>query len=280
MSRFSLGILAALALASAPSRAAAQVFLYEDWSGGAISPNRWRGGVPFLGFDSGLESQRAVRGGQLVMSVRQAADAAGAGRAAMNVLELAEPAAVTTLRARLNVREFTLGPTCAPGSPGGSEVDVLLILTTFKDGAPTATGDRTNDVVAGVFAFRGQDPNNQNGPDALNVHGIVFKCGDAACAQFAGIAGAREAHVGVVATGTPFRPRVTWDEAGDRFLFGLDDSADVPIDYGALGVTDTAAPGKHLAALAVSASSAGCWNNASVKAAFDEIRTNVPAIVP
>jgi len=264
--------LAVLALALGPTEAAAQIFLYEDWSGSAISPNRWRGGVPFLQFDSGLESRRAMRAGQLVMSMRQATDATGVGRPGMNLLEIADPGPVTSLRARLSVQRYTARAGCDTSK---SEVNAALLLSKFKDGAPTAPGDRTNDVVATVFAFN-------PGHTPLTVHGLVFKCGDAACASFVSI-GIGEVHLGDVAVGAQFRPRVTWDEAGDQFLFGLNNGPDVPINYGAVGVTDATAAGKDLAAIAVTASSAGCstgTNVASVKAAFGEIRTNVPTIVP
>jgi hypothetical protein len=216
--------LAVLALALGATEAGAQIFLYEDWSGSAISPNRWRGGVPFVPTDTVRESERDIRNGQLFMSVREATGATGVGHAGMNLLEIADPTDVTTLRARLTIRQLTVRAGCPTGPTvtNPSEVEAVLLHSKFKDGAPTDSGDRTNDVIGAIFAFRNTE---RGSATTLDVRGFVSKCGDPACTVFASI-GVGEVSLGTVAVGAAFRPRVTWDEAGDQFLFGLNNGPD------------------------------------------------------
>lgn len=270
--------LLAIAVFAARDWAAAQepLAVYEDWSSNGIRPDRWRGGLPFAGHDSGLGSRRFVTlASRLVMQVDQATPPSGEGRAGMNRLEFANPAAVTALEAQLIVQRAKVQAGCPTGPEldiRPSEAEAGIVLSPFNDGSSSGPGDRIGDYLAVVTA--------RNSTEAgRSVFAFWERCDDADCTMFSEPRGSRVV-LGSFTAGSELRIRVAWDPAHDQFLVGLNAEADAPLPYVA---DDSHAAAGLLSGIWVRAGSADCQegtNTGSIRARFRRILTNASAVVP
>jgi hypothetical protein len=280
--RFIVGLTVVLAALSTTRTHAAHedLAVYEDWTGGTvIRGDRWFGGS-----DAGLERRREIQDDKLVMRLRRAGGTAsdvGATGFFSNRLNLARPLTVDALEVEFRVRNVEVTRCDANSTPSLARAAAIDLnrINDLGPGAPRVPGSVAGDHIARVEAFRASNSTARNG--ILAVRGIVFRCNDAGCTSSTVLT---QAPLGEVKRGAPFRLRLVWDQAGHRFLAGLNQHADVPLPYAAdVHRRDPNAPAaliriQHLPANCTAGS--GGPTTADAETEVRQVLTNASALIP
>ena len=200
--------------------------VYEDWSNPSqtIRSDRWRGSED----PGGQEILRKVRNLHLNMRFRLEG-AKNAGNTGFidsaNILGTTNPTQITEMAADAKVKSLTVGE-CAANPTITRARGLRLDMVKFNDGRSTGPNDRTGDYAGRVLVFRDGDSTDAVG--VLRAEGSIHVCDNADCSSRTRKG---TAQLGTTAVGAKFQIRVIWDQAGHRFLFGLDANPDVPKTY-------------------------------------------------
>jgi hypothetical protein len=216
-----------VATAVAGPRPGVALVVYEDWSGGLIRADRWRGAQNF----GGQEVKRVVTSeGELLLRYRrQGARASNTGSASSGLsLQFARSADVHEVEATFTVDSVEI-TACAANNAGSATRarPARLVMQKFNDGSSSGPGDQTGDHQALAQAFRNGSSTDPAG--VLTVEAGIIRCTSASCGTFTSVV---NQPLGTVAVGQTFSLRLRWDEAGDQFLASLDGAAEVTLPYG------------------------------------------------
>jgi hypothetical protein len=199
--------LAAQALLAPSVQAADPLKLYDRFSDKPLDPARWQE----------AERARFIKGGGLHLMQRTwGSDTSDFNLTAFNWSEpFTNPAAITTMRARVNVQ--ALETSACPANGIVADARARLIGGYFNLGTATP-GSMTNDVIAQLRIVRFS--NSTDAPGVLRVQGIASICTSPDCAAAATIGNVVD--LGTVAVGTATTLQLDWDQGGQTFRFTRD----------------------------------------------------------
>jgi len=270
-----LGLAAALGgglLGAAPAHAA--LVLFDDFSGGAISPFRWEGEEGKQSGTTRVEARRVVASGQLRIEAKGYSDNVGntGTGSTRNSLIFVKSGSITDMRATVTPRIATVAACAANTSASVSRARLLGFF--FNAGIPTP-GSEYNDVFAAVQVYRSSTSTDPAG--TLRIQGFVGICTDDNCI---GSTTLGSADLGTVTLNTAVQLELLWDAAHNQFSFQRDSNAFVNVPY---TVADTQPPSYNAKRIEVSNIVANCTatrNSTYSGADFDNIMTNaLPANV-
>lgn len=166
------------------------------------------------------ERVRVIRAGALQLAQRTPVTTlADNGLSFSNWNEnLANPAAVTGLRAKITVN--AVQPAACAANPAPGQARARIVGGFFNVGTPTP-GSQVGDVIAQVRITRFS--NTTDAPGVLRVQGIVSQCTSADCAATTTIGSVVD--LGSVTLGTATSVQMQWDQPNKTFLFGRDNGA-------------------------------------------------------
>lgn len=252
-----------------PAHAVESLALYDNFNNPLIDPNKWFGAEAGLG----AEARRIIQGGALRVFFVAYGNTASNSSLTNSALQLRfiNPAAVTAIKATINVRQSAF--TNCPLNPEPTRVRARLSGAFFNSGTPTP-GDLTNDVIAEVAVQRRGDSTDP--PGVMRVRAFVNRCNDAVCtADLLTLLFFQD--LGSVATGVPATISVQWDQPNHRFIFGFGGSK-VGAPY---AVPDTAPPVLQRKDLNVQHRVPNCTAvprpRGSMDASFDDVFVNASA---
>lgn len=259
-----IAVLGLLALITTSAQALEPFRGYDSFGSAPLDPARW----------TDPERVRSIRGGTLNLMQRQGGSTgadSGASFSGFNE-NLANPAAVTALKAKIAVTSLEVGACTANTAVGQSRA--RIIGSFFNAGTPTP-GSQLGDVLAQVRLTRFS--NSADPVGTLRVQGLVLQCTTADCNGTSIIGNIVD--LGTVTLGTAITVQLQWDQGGKSFLFGRDGAA----FSGAVGYTesDSAAPGLPFKQLSTRLDLPSCQSAprvvGSVEATFDNIAVNKSA---
>ena len=267
-----LGLLLALPMSAGAGHEPFAVF--EDWSSATLRSDRWIGTA-----DPGQELVREVGAGALTMRYRREhlSDVNQGAPFFSSRISAVNPFAIDQFQVTARVRHVEVKGCDANPTP--STVRALAVdFAKFNDLPGGSTpGNATGDYNARIEVLRRSD--SLDPPKVLTVRGIVFRCNVPGCGQVS-VIGLVE--LGQVRVNEKFRLRLIWDEAGGRFLVGLDDGPNVPLPY---VVTTLQPPGNPFATIRIQHLPANCTDAAGGPTVGDatvqvlEVLTNSSAVV-
>jgi hypothetical protein len=204
------GFAALVALASA-AQAIEPFRPYDRFDTPVLDPARWAEG----------ERIRLIKGNALHLMQRTWGLAGSdAGITSVNHnSNLANPATVTALKARIKVNALEANACAANVSAGQSRA--RIVGSFFNVAIPPVPGSQVGDVIVQVRLTR-----VSNSPDpagVLRVQGIASICQSGDCALTATIGNIVD--LGTVAVGTPTVVQYQWDQGGKTFSFSRDGGA-------------------------------------------------------
>jgi len=260
-------MLAALSICAPLAHAVEPFKIYDRFSERPLDPARWAEG----------ERVREIRGAG-VLRLMQRSYGLGGTDAGLQFQSwgsnLANPATVTALRARVNVT--ALETEACPSNPALSQARARIAGTFFNISTNPFPGSLLNDVLAQVRLTR---LSNSPDPDGvLRVQGVVSVCTTADCNSAATVG---LVDLGTVAVGTPTVVQMQWDQGGKTFFFGRDNGAFTgAVSYGTL--PDTSPPGSPFKQLSTRVDLPNCSTappvGALVDVKFDNVQVNQTAL--
>lgn len=253
-----------LALLCAPAHALEPFRTYDNFGSTPLNPALW----------SDSERIRSIKAGALNLMQRQGgANTADTGASFSNFSEnLANPAAVTALRAKITVNAVEANACAANTAVAQSRARIIGGF--FNAGTPTP-GSQLDDVTAQVRLTRLS--NSADPAGTLRVQGLVLHCNSADCVAATTVGNVVD--LGTVTLGQAAVVQLQWDQAGKSFLFARDGGA----FSGAVGYTenDTSSPGVLFRQLSTRLDLPSCQSaprvTGVIDASFDNIAVNKSA---
>jgi len=144
---------------------------------------------------------------------------------------------ITTIQSKVMVKKVEAGKCLTPGADD-TDVEARIGGFFFNTGTPTP-GDATGDVFASIALRRLSSSTSK--PTVLEVVGSAFHYSNASCTTGSDVG--TEQILGTVSTGQWVKLRITWDQAGDRFIFQKGKDPEKNLSYSPL--SDTSAPGSE-----------------------------------
>jgi hypothetical protein len=264
-----LATAAGLALAVAAPSARA-LTLYDDFSGTAISANKWSGEEHTQYGASIAESRRALSTGSVRIEARGYGDKAsnaGTGRV-RNQLTFDNSAVVSEIKATVTPR--TVSFYNCPANTSASQVRFRLIGGFFNAGTPDA-GSYYNDVFAAIQIYRLSNSTDATG--VMKVSGVVFQCTDNSCINSTTLGSVDLTGTGA-AVNTPTDLHVTWDKTNHQFIFQKDADAPQNVTYTVSDGQRATYYGKRMETTSDIANCTALRANAYGGADFDNVYTN------
>lgn len=259
-----LTVLAAAALIAAPAQAQEALRLYDNFGAAPLDPARWGSGERVL----------AIRGGAL--NIMQRTWGLGNVDGAVSFSNWNEtfsnPAAITAIRARINVTAIEVG--ACPASTVLGQSRARIVGGFFNVGTPVP-GSQVGDVIAQVRLTRFSNSTDPAG--VLRVQGIVSQCASVECNQAATIGNIVD--LGTAQVGTPTVVQMRWDQGGKSFFFSRDQGAYA----GSVGyaLPDTSPPSVPFKQLSTRLDLPSCLSGprvaGMVDARFDNVAVNASA---
>jgi hypothetical protein len=246
---FICGLVTILALASIPASAQVTLELYDNFQAKSklLNPIKWFGKEDSNPGVFALESNRQIKTEPLfgfkgvdILNRSYASQGSDNGNsAAYTRLVFVDGSTVSTIQATVLVKKSQ--------ATGCSAVNIFATSPRLRIGggffnagtvAPTP-GDQTNDVFA--FITVGREFGSDNPANVLDIHGQVFRCGDANCSGANIIQIGDIADLGTVKVNKKVKLLVTWDPGADSFVFRVGNNPEVSIVY--TGNDDDFSPG-------------------------------------
>lgn len=257
----------ACALPLAPAFAVEPLTVIDKFSAGPIDPSLWLG----------AERTRAIKNGQLNFVERNYGLTTSDAGALKYVWgdELANPNAITELRAKVTVNALEVDACAANTTPGTSRARVDGSF--FNVGTPLAGSD-TGDVQVQLRAIRTSTSTDPAG--VLRIEGRADQCNSFDCSLYTQLG--TNVQLGTVNVGEAVTLQLQWDRAGKQFVFtrdpGTATAASAAIPY---TVSDTAAPGVPYKEVSVRTDVQNCQSGPRtqgyVDASFDNVAVNKSA---
>lgn len=262
------------AMLSVPSAHAAALVLFDDFSGGAISPYRWYGSESAQYGSSRAESRRAVASGSLRLEAKGYSDNYGnvGTSTTRNALYFVKSPAITDIRATITMRTAT-AQACA-GNPAPTLARARVFGFFFNAGYPQA-GSEYGDVFAQVIVYRAS--NSTDAAGVMQVSANVGICTDDSCI---GSTTVSSLSLGTAALNAPVDVQISWDKAHKQFTFQRNTDTPVSIPY---TYSDLQPPEGNVKRIEVANNLAQCTGSrvfAYSGADFDNIMTNaLPTVI-
>jgi len=219
--------IAVSALMAIPSAHAAALVLFDDFSGGAISPYRWEASETSQYGSTRVESRRAVSSGQLRIEAKGYSDNFGnvGTSTTRNSLVFVKSQSITDIRATITMRTATAQACAGNTSPSLARARVFGFF--FNAGYPQP-GSEYNDVYAQVQVFRAS--NSVDAAGVMQISANIGICTDDSCI---GSTTLSSISLGTTAVNTPVEVQVSWDKAHKQFTFqrNLDTAVSIPYTY-------------------------------------------------
>lgn len=248
-----------------PEPATGVLALYDDFNSGTIDfQNRWT-----IRQEGG--TAREIVAGKLHLAADvQGSTASNSGNTFDgSFLDFKNPDDVTAIRATVVVNEVTATDCAFNPSAGGARV---AIHGTFFNVATPTPGSHVNDMRVEIrilkFSF---DPGQ-----TMSIDGFVHICTNVNCSA---TSNEQFASLGTITPGTPVTLQVTWDEAGNRFLFQRDSESPVSVTY---TESDAASSGAKRKGVFVAGFPENCTSSPPTRGAIDvlidDVFTNAGAV--
>jgi hypothetical protein len=255
--------LAALAAAAGAAHALEPIRSFDSFNTVPIDTTRW----------SDTERVRQIEHNALRL-MQRSVGAAGSdtGITSINWNEnMANPAAVTAIKAKVTVSALTTASCAANTSPGQSRARIVGGF--FNIGTPTP-GSQVGDVIAQVRVTRFSNSTDPAG--TLRVQGIASICQNSDCSSSTTIGNVVD--LGTAALGENLVVQLQWDQPAKTFLFGRDG-----VTGGSVAYTndDSNVPGVQFKQLSTRLDLPNCQSAprtiGSIDAVFDSIGVNKSA---
>ena len=239
----------------APSDAVESWRLYDDFEVGPISPTKWSGWSDEDRFIREMNRTIVVDPSGVGRDLRLMLKAWGdtidnTGEVLTQVgMTFAQPSMVTAMRARVNVRSYSV-KSCTANVSSTADANVAIIGSFFNvDQAAKTPGDFTGDVRAVVAVGASTGSFNDAGAH-LYVFGMVFQCNDSTCSwqNRTNLVPSGSPTTDMFFLGTPValgswvRISVQWDEANQQFLFQRGTQTPVAVSYASLTPPNPGSP--------------------------------------
>ncbi|MGH7341602.1 MAG: hypothetical protein ACREKH_14010 [Candidatus Rokuibacteriota bacterium] len=276
--------LTAAVLGALAAPAQAQFVDYDDFSSGALDPEKWH--ATSLEGSNTAPTGRALRlvedGALRIALTSWGGDSSNSGfattRERLNLRQVGTLGGtdfITGLKTRLTVLDVAVQDCVANPDPGNSTFNSLraraeIIGWFFNDGSGTAT-DRTGNILASLKLYRGADGVNR-------IAGDVTRCADAGCSATTGPVPSAPFST-LWSLGTALDLAIVWDKPNGKFTFTVTNPATLATESKDVvyqgTITDGGAPTVGaFDALAVSNSVKNC-SSARKRVAMDALFDNV-----
>jgi hypothetical protein len=245
---FICGLVTIAALASTPALAQVPTLeLYDNFQATVLNPDNWIGnegssnpGVLILESGRQIKTEPLFKfKGVDILNRSYASQGSDTGNASSNTrLFFFNAGSVSTIQATVLVKKIQ-ATGCSAVNTFATTPRLRIGGGFFNAGAVAPTpGDQTDDVFA--FITVGRELDSTNPANVLDIHGTVFRCGDAGCTG-ANTTQIGEELVGTVNVNKKVKLRITWDPGADRFVFQKGNNPEVSIAY--TGNSDNFSPG-------------------------------------
>lgn len=253
--------LALAVLASASAQALEPLRPYDNFAAAPLDLSRW----------IETERVRVVRNGVLNLAQRTPVTTLadnGLSFSSWNE-SLADPAAVTALRAKVTVN--AVSPAACAANPAAGQSRARIIGSFFNVGAPVP-GSQVGDMLAQVRITRFS--NSADAAGVLRVQGIVSQCTSSDCAATTTVGSIVD--LGTVNVGTATTVQLQWDAPAKSFLFARDNGAfSGSVVYTQSDTSPPSVPFKQLSTRLDLPACASAPNvQGSVDASFDNVQVN------
>jgi hypothetical protein len=214
---------------------------YDKFESKLLNPDLWFGSVSTSTGGSHLESATQIKteptygmGVDLLHRGYGSTDSNSLRAVTRNRLYFSDGTGITTIQGTVQVKKVQ-ATGCLPANPNPTDVQARMGGFFFNT-VTTTPGDSTNDV--GAFIVLRRRSNSTDASNVLEVVGYAIQCTIDDCSTSDPVGS--EQSLGTARVGQRIKLRITWDQAGNRFVFQKGKSPEVPLGY---SLTDTFAPG-------------------------------------
>ena len=258
-------VVAAASMISILPAAAAESYANWDTFDGAtqLDAKRW----------VGMERTRQIESGAMRVIQRDLGNQSGNGGVLNSSWDsnLANPAAITQMRAAMTVDDFDVAPCGANPTPSTVESRLVGLYFNAGPGLPTSV---INDVGAKIRLVRYS--NSADAAGVLRIEGVVFQCTVADCNSNDIVLGSTD--LGTATLGETVTLKMEWEPANNRFNFYRGSDPVKRVKYTA---NDSQAPYYPFRGVGTRTSLANCLsgNRAEgfISAKFDKVSVNKSA---
>jgi len=277
----SFSVVVIMILTGISARAQGSLVLYDNFESKYLNPDKWLGSVTVSTGSLVLESARQIKtdatygkGLDLLHRGYGSIDSDNLRAVTRNRLYFSDGTDITTIQAKVQVKKVqAIG--CLPANPNPTDIQARMGGFFFNTGP--APGNSTNDVGSFVALRRLSDSTAAS--NVLEIVGYAIQCTNNDCSTSDPVG--TEQSLGTVLVGQRIKLRITWDQAGNRFVFQKGKSPEVFLAYNPSTYPVTSPPGSSFGGakrLDIQENVANCTTEPRpvgyIEVYFDDVFTN------